>query len=118
MGQKNTQIQNWPEHLFGIGGENMDKYKIADIVLMHTKYRHQTEVRAAQIRSIENDLIGFTGTFHTEFTPSGTGAFRVKDIGAKPFGLHRVEFHSKGALPNLYATCSPKPGDRSYDLMC
>jgi hypothetical protein len=98
--------------------ENKEQYKIGDIVLLHTKYRHETEVRAAQIRSIRNGLFGFTGTFQTDFHPSGQGAFTIEQIGAKPFGLQRVEFLCKGALPNLYATCSPRPGDTAYDLMC
>jgi hypothetical protein len=93
-------------------------FKVGDVILIHTKYRNITEVRAGHIRSLKNGLFGYTGTFLTDFHPTGQGAFTVESIGAKPFGLQRVEVINHIPMAGIYATCSPRPGDTGYDLMC
>lgn len=98
--------------------KSLSDYSIGDILHITHRLKKGDEIRSAKVIDINyngNGLVTYTNHYIEGMLNSGSGAFDPDRIGTKPFGIVKIE---KVGHQKPTAHWSPKPGDRSYDLMC
>jgi len=96
-------------------------FNIGDILLITHKSKSGYDTRIAQVSDINfrnNGLVTYNGYYSgMAFLESGSGAFDPQNVGKKPFGIIAVCIIDHKPTWNQTFQ-GPKPGNRSYDLMC
>lgn len=91
-------------------------FKPGQHILIHSRTKLGTDIRAAQINSINSGMVTYGPHYGTEHLPSGQGSFDPKAIGTKPYGKFKIEIIGQGQWPPP-RPFSPRPGDPGYDSM-
>lgn len=94
---------------------NLNDFKPCDRLVITYRNRNGEERRAAEVTVVNynnNGLVTYGGLHGTELMPTGQGAFDPETVGAKPFGIVKVEKVGRVAP---WRPFTPRPGDRAYD---
>jgi hypothetical protein len=62
-----------------------------DRILIHSRMREKRETREARVSRVDGEEVHFEPANNATHLRSGYGSFKISSIGAKPFGIQRVE---------------------------
>lgn len=96
----------------------INDFQPGDLLEIVTRTKRGDETRAAEVTAVNFNNLGgvtFMGDYRDGMQPAGQGWFDPAKVGTTTFGYVAVR---KVGHRRPWTPCSPRPGDRAYDLMC
>lgn len=104
---------------------NISDFETGDVLLLTYRSRRGEDKRVAQVVAVnpnDNGLVHFAQPpvfFKTEYLDAGQGVFKPGEVYRHPYALVGVRTLARLRPRNRFPiTPCPRPGDRSFDLMC